>query len=67
MRRRGGKKLKGINRGNANVSALSNNEGVQAWLLHESVERAACLAASTHLRKWLNAGRRRDIKPLKPL
>ncbi|MEA3125656.1 MAG: hypothetical protein QOD67_2675 [Caballeronia sp.] len=38
MRRRGGKKLKGNNR-EANAAALSNNEGLQAWLLHESVER----------------------------
>jgi hypothetical protein len=65
MRRRGGKKLKGNNHGDANASALSNNEGLQAWLLHEGVEQAACVAASTRLREWLNAGRCRDIKPLK--
>jgi hypothetical protein len=35
---------------------LSNNEGLQAWLLHESVERPACDAARTRPREWLNAG-----------
>ncbi|MFT4432311.1 hypothetical protein ACMX25_02780 [Caballeronia sp. 15715] len=46
MRSRGGKKLKGKNHGLQNAAALSNNEGLQAWLLHQGDERPHALRPS---------------------